>query len=303
MKPVWIDTHIHVSDIGPDGKHRERLLEDLLDLLDRCDADLRFVISCDGPYLSRIAREPEQMLPSNRMIHDLVRRAPGRLYGACMINPNFLDESIRTMKVCFEEWGFVMLGEMLQYSMNYRMDSDAAENTLRLAAHYDVPVQVHLGTYWAKNDRGGSCDGMDHMRDLLLAADRVPEAKYILAHAIGCGPTPDFVPWANMFLDTLAGLFSSFPDNFWVEIRDFQCAALKRTVAEAPTTRLLAGTDWTTRIGPPFQPYGTMFGVKEEDNPFPPEVASFKKFLQDAGASEKGISQIAFENAKQLMRL
>lgn len=303
MSRPWIDTHIHVSDIGREGEKRERMLEDLLSLLDRCDADLKFVVSCDGPYLGRIANDPEQMMPSNRMIYDLVREAPGRLYGACMINPNFLDESLRVMKVCFEEWGFVMLGEMLQYSMGYRMDSDAAEKTVRLAVHYDVPVQVHLGTYWVKTDRGSSSDGMDHMRDLLLAADRVPEAKYILAHAIGCGPSPAYVPWADMFIDTIQGVFEEYPENMWIEIRDFHCKALKRTVADVPANRLLAGTDWTTRVGPPFQTYGTMFDVKEEDNPFPPGVASFVKFLEDAGASEDDVERIAFGNAKELFKI
>jgi len=219
-----------------------------------------------------------------------------------MINPNFSDESLRVMDICFNEWGFVMLGEMLQYSMKYDMDSDVAEAVVRKAVEFDVPVQVHLGTYWHK-DHEGSCDGMDHMRDLLRCVDRVPEAKYILAHAIGCGPTPEYVSWADMFLDTIAGVFSSYPDNFWIEIRDFQCKALKRTITDVPSDHLLAGTDWTTRIGPPFQTYGTMFGVEEDENPFPPEVESFVKFLRDAGASEEDISRIGFENAKELFKI
>ena len=135
------------------------------------------------------------------------------------------------------------------------------------------------------------------------AAERVPEAKYILAHAIGCGPTPAFVPWANMFLDTLAGLFPSFPDNFWVEIRDFHCPALARTLAEVPATRLLAGTDWTTRVGPPFQSYGTMFDVSEGENPFPARVSSFVEFLRKAGASDEAIDRIGSLNAIELFRL
>ena len=302
MKLRWLDMHTHVSDIGPDGKVRGQILEGLLDVLDRSDADLRFVISCDVPYLERIASEPSQMLAANRMIYDLIRCAPDRLYGACMVNPNYLSESLRVMDVCFGEWGFVMLGEMLQYAMSYRMDSDATEKVVRLATKYDVPIQVHLGTYWHR--RGGSSGaGMDHMADLLGIADRVPEAKFILAHAIGCGPTPDYVPWADMFLDTLAGVFPSYPRNFWIEIRDFQCSALERTIAEVPADRILAGTDWTTRVGPPFQSYGTMFGVEELKNPFPPKVASCVKFLRQAGASEEAISLIAFKNARALLKL
>jgi predicted TIM-barrel fold metal-dependent hydrolase len=219
-----------------------------------------------------------------------------------MVNPNYLSESLRVMDVCFGEWGFVMLGEMLQYAMSYRMDSDATEKVVRLAAKYDVPIQVHLGTYWHRR-AGSSGAGMDHMADLLGIADRVPEAKYILAHAIGCGPTPDYVPWADMFLDTIAGVFPSFPNNFWIEIRDFQCPALKRTIAEVPSDKIIAGTDWTTRVGPPFQSYGTMFGMEESENPFPAEVASFVNFLRQAGASEEDISRIALENARNLLKL
>ena len=299
---VWIDTHIHVSDIGPDGSRRERMLEDLLDVLERCDADLRLVVSCDGPYFSRMLQSPEGVLEANRSIHELVSRAPGRLFGACCVNPHFLDESVAVARRCFGEWGFVMLGEMLQYMMDYRMDSDEVEVLLHLAEQYDVPVQVHLGTYWHK-DHTGSTDGMDHMRDLLRAADRVPGVKYILAHAIGCGPTPAFVSWAGMFLDTLGGLFEQFPDNFWVEIRDFHSPALARTLREVPTDRLLSGTDWTTRIGPPFQAYGTVFDIPQGQNPFPPSVDAFVGFLKQAGATEGDIEKIGHQNATELMRL
>jgi predicted TIM-barrel fold metal-dependent hydrolase len=277
-------------------------LEDLLDVLDRCDADLRFVISPDGPYIGRIGTDPAAMMEGNRMIHDLCRRAPGRLFGSCLVNPNFPDESLRVMKTCFEEWGFVMLGEMFQYIYGFKMQDPGAEKVVRLAAKYQVPVQVHIATYWQK-DAGSSGDGMNHMADLLVIAERAPEAKYILAHAIGCGPAPDYIPWADMFFDVIKGVFPKHPDNFWWEIRDFQALALPRTLREVPVTRLLSGTDWTTRVGPPFQSYGTMFGVKEADNPFPPRVESFVGFLRKAGATESDIARVGYENARELFKL
>jgi len=236
------------------------------------------------------------------MIHDLVRQAPERLYGSCIVNPNFLAESLQAMDICFGQWGFVQLGEMLPYIHDYKMDCEETAQLVRAAADFDVPVQVHLGTYWLK-DATACCDGMVQMRDLLHCVDRVPDAKYILAHAIGCGPTPDYLSWADMYLDTISGLFPAYPDNFWVEIRDFQCPALPRAVAEIPGTRLLAGTDWTTRVGPPFQAYGTMFEVRQQDNPFPPQVQSFVSFLRQAGASEETIVRIGSENARALYRL
>ncbi len=299
---IWLDTHIHVSDFSSDGSKREHMLDDLLELLDRCDADLRFVISCDAHYNSLVKQQPDGMMIANTMIHELCREAPDRLFGSCIVNPNYLDESLRMMDLAFGEWGFVQLGEILQYMLDFQMDTDAGEQVTRRAVHYDVPVQIHLGTYWGPH-AGASVDGVGQMEDLLGIAERVPEAKYILAHAIGCAETKRYIPWANWFLDVIAGRFDEYPDNFWIEIRDFHCPALPRAIAEVPSTRLLSGTDWTTRVGPPFQTYGTMFNVAEEDNPFPPKVESFIGFLKAAGASDEAIAQIGWRNAAELYRL
>ncbi len=303
---IWIDTHIHVSDLSGDGSKREQMLADLLDVLDRCDADLRFLISCDGAYNSIVKQQPDGMMIANRMVHELCRQAPDRLFGSCIVNPHYLDEALQMMDVAFGEWGFVQLGEMLPYMLDFVMDSDPVERLVRRAVDCDVPVQVHLGTYWGYK-MGASGHGMQHMEDLLGIAERVPEAKYVLAHMVGCpGNSPAearCIPWADWFLDVLAGFFDTYPDNFWVEIRDFHCRALPHAVAQVPANRLLSGTDWTTRIGPPFQTYGTMFNVSEADNPFPPKVESFVGFLQAAGATAEGIEQLAWRNAAELYKL
>lgn len=300
---TWIDAHIHVSDFNRDGSQREGMLAGLLDVLDRSGHDLRLIISPDGKYLGDIGRDDEGMWQANEMIRDLVQQAPDRLYGSCMINPNFLDQSLRLMDAAFGEWGFVQLGEMLQYSHGYQMDSDATEAAVRHAVDFNVPVQVHIGTYYGLHSGTTSEAGMEQLADLIRCYERVPEAKYILAHAIGCGPSGEYIPWANMVLDTLAMHFSEYPDNFWVEIRDFQCPALRRTLEEVPTERLLSGTDWTTRIGPPFQSYGTMFDVPEDENPFEPGIEAFVSFLRGAGASETAVEMIGAGNAKALYRL
>lgn len=292
---LWLDTHIHVSATGADGRKRDRLLEDLLDVLDRCDADLRFVLSPDGAELSRIMQSAEGVYESSKFIYDLARQAPDRLYGSCTVNPHFLDESVRTMETCFEKWGFVQLGEMLQYMMDYKMDSDPVEELVRLAVGYDVPVQVHIST----SNRGehSSSFGMDQLLDLFRLMDRVPEAKYILAHAVGM--PDDNPPVVDAYLDAVEQRFSSWPDNCWMEIRDFNSPGIRSALAGVPSTRLIAGTDWTTREGPPFQPYGTLFGVKE--NPYPPCVASMVGFLKEAGADEEVVEQIGFGNAESLL--
>ncbi len=296
----WIDTHIHVSAVGPSGERRERLLEELLAVLDRCDADLRLVLSPDGAELSRIIREPGGVLESNRFIHDLVRRAPGRLYGSCTVNPHFLDESIRAMEAYFGEWGFVQLGEMLQYMMDYEMNSDPVEALVRRAVAFGVPVQVHLST--SNAEAHASSHGMEQLADLFGIAERVPEAKYILAHAVGM---PDAnPPVVDAYLDAIETRFATWPENFWMEIRDFHSPGVRSALSRVPANRLLAGTDWTTRHGPPFLPYGTIFGVaRPEENPYPPSVAAMVGFLKEAGATDEAVDQIGFRNASALLGL
>ncbi|MEN6642147.1 MAG: amidohydrolase family protein [Armatimonadia bacterium] len=297
---LWLDTHIHVSATNSDGSHRDNLVKDLLAMLDGDGDDLRLVISPDGAEMARVKTDPDGQLDGARFIKSVVDGAPGRVLGACMVNPNYFDEANRTMDLCFGEWGFVLLGEMLQYMMDYKMNSDPVEKLVRRAANeFGVPVQVHISTSLPFRDNAGW--GMEHLEDLLGLAQRVPEANYILAHFVGM---PDDPPVVDQYLDRLDQEFSTWPDNFYAEIRDFNSPGVRSLLARVPHNRIIAGTDWVTRVGPPFLPYGCIFGVKTEDeNPYPPRVATMVKFLREAGASEETIDLIGSRNALELLPL
>jgi predicted TIM-barrel fold metal-dependent hydrolase len=300
MSRTWIDTHVHVCDLGPEGQPRPHFLRDLLAVLDADGADLRFVISPDGARLSAVGRSAEGVLGGNAFIHDLVRRAPGRLYGSCMVNPHFLDVSLRAMERCFEHWGFVQLGEMLQYMMDYRMDSDPVERLVRQAVAYDVPVQVHIST--SNRMTHPSSWGLAQLQDLFGLVDRVPAAKYILAHAVGM--PDDDPPVVEPYLDLIETRYGEVPGNFWFEIRDLNSPGVRTVLQRVAPTRLLAGTDWVTRVGPPFLPYGVVFDVQTaEANPYPPCVESLVEFLRAAGADETTARLIGEANARELLRL
>jgi len=296
----WLDTHIHVSDRGRDGADRPNLLQDLLSVLDAQPGDLRFVLSPDSNWNTLCRNEPDGCHRSNTFIHGLVEEAPGRLYGSCIVNPNYPDEALRTMEVCFEQWGFIQLGELLQYMFGFQMDCDDTERILRKAVEYDVPVQVHIST---SNSTQGQppTNGIDQLRDLFGAVQRVPEAKYILAHAVGM---PDDPPVVDQYLDLIDEQYGRWPDNFWAEIRDFSSPGVRSVLDRVPADRLIAGTDWTTRVGPPFLPYGMIFNVPDiSENPYPPNLDAMSQLLRDAGATEEGVRRIAFDNAAALLRI
>ncbi len=296
----WIDTHIHVSDYCPNNIDRRDILDDLLDIIDRSEADLRLVLSPDAHWLNRMINDESAILEANRFIYDLVRRAPDRLYGSCMINPNFLKESLKTVHICFEEWGFIQFGEMLQYMMKFKMDSDGVEELSRLAMKFDVPIQVHISTS-GHTGEGPMGSGIEQLDDFLLAADRVPDAKYIIAHAVGT--MKDDPPVVDGYLDIIEKKYECFPDNFWAEIREVNSPGVRSVLNRIPIDRIIIGTDWTTRIGPPFLPYGVVFGKTIKDNPYPPRLDLMINFLKEFGASDADIEKISFENTAQLLKI
>jgi len=302
----WIDSHTHVCAYNRDGTKREDILPPLLDVLDSSGWDLRFII--DGldsmDFISRMTQEGARAIHEvNGFVHDLVQRAPDRLYGSCIVNPHFLDESLEAMHDCFGRWGFVKLGEMVQYAMKYQMNNDGLEGILRLAAHYDVPVQVHIST--SNVGQGPGC-GVEQLIDLFGAVERVPEAKYILAHFVGTHK--DDPPVVDEYLDAIEKRFGRWPDNFWAEIADFNSPGVKSVLKRVPLTRLIAGTDWTTHIGPPFLPYGIQHDVGTGStpiwlNPYPPSVDALVDFLRESGARYADIPLIGYRNAAELYKI
>ena len=298
----WLDTHVHVSNYDGEGGDRGDILGDLLEVVERSDADLRFVISGDIPWVNRMKQSGDQVVAQNAFIHDLVRRAPGQLYGACTVTPHFPSASLAAMRVCFEEWGFVLLGEMLPYLMDYHMNTDAVADLVRAASEYNVPLQVHISTSNAGPQGPFPGGGTEQLEDLMDLAERVPEATYILAHFIGT--EQDHPPVVDGYLDQIERRYGEFPPNFRAEIRDFHSPGVVTALQRIPCESLVAGTDWVTRVGPPFLPYGVVFGTEEaERNPYEPGVAAMMQFLTEAGVSEAQIAGIGFDHAAQLLGL
>ena len=299
---IWLDTHVHVSNFGRGGADRGDILSPLMDVLDGSGLDLRLTISADGPWTRRMILNPDDILEGNRFIHSLTSRAPDRLYGACMVNPHFPDASLEAMRQCFETWGFAMFGEMLPYMMDYRMNTDAVATLVRAAAEYTRPVQVHISTSNSGPQGPFPGGGTEQLEDLMDLTERVPEADYILAHFVGT--EQDDPPVVAGYLDQIERRYGGFPRNFWAEIRDFNSPGVPVALERIPRDRLLAGTDWVTREGPPFLPYGVVFGTKRsEDNPHSPGVEPMVAFLTDAGADEDDIEGIAYRNAAGLLNI
>jgi predicted TIM-barrel fold metal-dependent hydrolase len=298
----WLDTHNHVCDINPDGTSRPGFHSYLFAVLDADPDDLHLVICPDGVRMSRIGREPAAMLAGAEMIRQLVQASQGRLHGACMVSPTFPREAREVMDRCFGDWGFLMLGEMMQYSMGFRMADPACLDLLRHAAQHHVPVMVHVATFDVSQ---GELTGMGQLTDLMRAAEAVPEGRYILGHFVGM--PEDDPPHVIRYLDAIEARYGTWPRNFWAEIRDFSSPGLAHALARIPHDRLISGTDWCSRGDPPFVPFGTAFDaiLNRVPNPYeaPPSSQFLATCLRRQGLDMEQVQQIAHGNADRLLGL
>ncbi len=298
----WLDTHNHVCDLAADGTPRPGFQEHLLAVLAADPNELHLVISPDSVRMGRIGHDPAAMLAGAEMLHELVQASGGRLHGACMVNPRFPREARLAMDRCFGEWGFVLLGEMMQYSMDFRLTDPACLELLGHAARIGVPVMSHVATFDVSQ---GQLTGTGQLADLMLAAEAVPEGRYILGHFVGM--PEDSPPHVTHYIDAVLARYGTWPRNFWAEIRDFSSPGLADALARIPRDRLVSGSDWCSRGEPPFPPYGASFDAAMNGVPNPyadtPSSAFFAECLREQGLVESEIEAIAYGNAARLLGL
>ena len=106
----WIDTHVHISGVSPDGTVREHLADDVAAVLEAAGAELRFVVNCCEAVNAYefTAHEGGSGVDASKRAGTsttLTERLPGRVYGACMVNPYFLDESLKVMDTVLRRVG------------------------------------------------------------------------------------------------------------------------------------------------------------------------------------------------------
>jgi len=62
------------------------------------------------------AKTPADFIAGNREVARYVEKYKGRFLGACVVNPLFIDESLREIEECRKQFGFVWVGELCNYT-------------------------------------------------------------------------------------------------------------------------------------------------------------------------------------------
>jgi len=63
--------------------------------------------------------KPEEFIAGNREVARYVEKYKGRFTGACIVNPLYIEESLKEIAFCHDQLGFVWVGELCNYMVPY----------------------------------------------------------------------------------------------------------------------------------------------------------------------------------------
>jgi uncharacterized protein len=64
-------------------------------------------------------KKPEEFIAGNREVARYVEKYKGRFLGACVVNPQYIEESLKEIEYCHNQLGFVWVGELCNYMVPY----------------------------------------------------------------------------------------------------------------------------------------------------------------------------------------
>jgi predicted TIM-barrel fold metal-dependent hydrolase len=176
-KPAWrrrgwipvFDAHLHIP--SNDGRQHWQVNpvtatgERFMSYLDQCGVE-RGVINS---VRSQLATSAEEMIAGNREVLRYADRYPGRLVPACIIMPQYVEESLREIEDWKNKYGCVWIGELCNYVSGYKYDTPAFARIMQRIRELKMVVQIH-----ATND------------EMSMIVERYPETTIVFAH-LGTG--------------------------------------------------------------------------------------------------------------------
>ncbi len=93
----------------------------------------------------QLAKTPADFIAGNREVARYVEKYKGRLLGACVVNPLFIDESLREIEECHKQFGFVWVGELCNYTVPYQYTIKEFELLVEQVVKLNMVLDVHTG--------------------------------------------------------------------------------------------------------------------------------------------------------------
>ncbi len=89
------------------------------------------------------AKAAAEFIAGNREVARYVEKYKGRFLGACVVNPLFIDESLREIEDCHKQLGFVWVGELCNYMAPFEYTIKEFEMLVEQVVKLNMVLDVH----------------------------------------------------------------------------------------------------------------------------------------------------------------
>jgi predicted TIM-barrel fold metal-dependent hydrolase len=89
------------------------------------------------------AKTPAEFIAGNREVARYAEKYKGRFLGACVVNPLFIDESLREIEDCRKQLGFVWVGELCNYVVPFEYTIKEFQQLVQQVVKMNMVLDVH----------------------------------------------------------------------------------------------------------------------------------------------------------------
>ncbi|PYV18285.1 MAG: hypothetical protein DMG07_04250 [Acidobacteria bacterium] len=148
--PVWrrrghipvFDAHLHVPS-GDDVHWQVHPVTPTVDqfvaYLEQCGVGR----GIGNAVRSQVATSAAEMIAGNREMLRWRDRKPGHFVPACIVMPQYLDESLRELEDWRKKYGAVWLGELCNYVSGFHYDTPGFAEIMKKVAELGMVIQIH----------------------------------------------------------------------------------------------------------------------------------------------------------------
>lgn len=158
------DAHLHCpSDAGEVWQWHPvtRTFNDFVAYLDRAGVQRGIINS----VRSQMAKDAAGFIAGNREVARYAEQSKGRFLGACVVNPQYIDEALREMEECRKQFGMVWVGELCNYTVPYQYTIKEFEMLVDQAARLNMVLDVHT-----------------NLREMEYIIEKFPQATIVFPH-------------------------------------------------------------------------------------------------------------------------
>jgi len=135
------DCHLHSpADKGEEWQWHKvtQTFEDFVKYLDKTGVQ-RGIINSQKSY----GIKPEEFIAGNREVARNVEKYKGRFTGACVANPQYIDEALKEIEYCHNQLGFVWVGELCNYMVPYNYSIREFEMLVEHVVKLNMVLALH----------------------------------------------------------------------------------------------------------------------------------------------------------------